>query len=864
MKNYQKLMAAVVILGLCGMVSCNDSKENTDASQSSSHAIINGKQLTDKFYNNVVSLYDPYYKYSFCTGTLIHPQYVLTAAHCVAEVSSEKPELSTLPQDIRIAIGNTTSELRRNQFEVEEIFVNDRYGLDSNGNISDSNPNDIALIKLAKPIPETVAYPISPLPLESGITREAINNEGVEITYVGFGYDEKGHSGVKLFTTTRISSYCGAANNDNINGCYAAHVTINGCHPADPNSCFYNEELDVEIPFGSIYSEHEPGGVCNGDSGGPAFVETDIFPGIAVAGVTSWGDAACSKVDVLTAVQDFYESFILKNAPEVATYHANRKQKVNEEFASGECGHELQLVCDFINEYEGSPCSISNDRVSCGNNSNEDEEDENNQQIDSCHSTEPDVVISQIYPGGGNSGAVYNTKYIELLNRGECDANISGWSIQYSSSNKDTISSTCTLPDNVKIPKGGYYLIGMKKAANGDNIPTADFTCEDLAPSATEGKLFLVNNSNKLDSAKPESGFVDAVGYGDANWGEGGTTVRKLSAKLAAFRKKNGCFDTNNNGTDFETGTPNPRNSSAPINVCSISNVPECNNGILEEGEECDGTQFKDNISDCAEWDNELFVGGKLSCNDSCNVDYNACILSPEYLELLKCGNGILDENEECDGNLFRFGETNACSDFSSEYNTGTVTCTSICTYNFSQCADTRECKPGEVICSPQDFALKVCDSDGKWQLQSCPDDKPYCDPNARECIAVTANLSCEMGSFYPFVTADNKLISCQRHEGSSLNSNMSGKIVVDECDGECLKAKNGWGVALSNAEECSVEGKTQIYSYYNSTYKVCSECKLASDNKLHYMLIPADYYWDVKGIAGFQVGYFINRCEPI
>ncbi|HXH89266.1 MAG TPA: lamin tail domain-containing protein [Gaiellaceae bacterium] len=44
------------------------------------------------------------------------------------------------------------------------------------------------------------------------------------------------------------------------------------------------------------------------------------------------------------------------------------------------------------------------------------------------------VVISQVYGGGGNSGATYKQDYVELLNRSGAPQSLSGWSIQYGSS----------------------------------------------------------------------------------------------------------------------------------------------------------------------------------------------------------------------------------------------------------------------------------------------------------------------------------------------------------------------------------------------------------------------------------------------
>jgi predicted extracellular nuclease len=45
----------------------------------------------------------------------------------------------------------------------------------------------------------------------------------------------------------------------------------------------------------------------------------------------------------------------------------------------------------------------------------------------------PNVVISQIYGGGGNSGAQYTNDFIELFNRGSAPVDLSAWSLQYAS-----------------------------------------------------------------------------------------------------------------------------------------------------------------------------------------------------------------------------------------------------------------------------------------------------------------------------------------------------------------------------------------------------------------------------------------------
>ena len=45
----------------------------------------------------------------------------------------------------------------------------------------------------------------------------------------------------------------------------------------------------------------------------------------------------------------------------------------------------------------------------------------------------PDVVISQVYGGGGNGSAPFQRDFIELYNRGASTVNLSTWSVQYAS-----------------------------------------------------------------------------------------------------------------------------------------------------------------------------------------------------------------------------------------------------------------------------------------------------------------------------------------------------------------------------------------------------------------------------------------------
>ncbi|MEJ7577360.1 MAG: lamin tail domain-containing protein, partial [Pyrinomonadaceae bacterium] len=52
-----------------------------------------------------------------------------------------------------------------------------------------------------------------------------------------------------------------------------------------------------------------------------------------------------------------------------------------------------------------------------------------------------DVVISQIYGGGGNTNATYSQDFIELFNRGAQSVSLGGYSVQYSSAGGNSSGS---------------------------------------------------------------------------------------------------------------------------------------------------------------------------------------------------------------------------------------------------------------------------------------------------------------------------------------------------------------------------------------------------------------------------------------
>ena len=195
---------------------------------------------------------------------------------------------------------------------------------------------------------------------------------------------------------------------------------------------------------------------------------------------------------------------------------------------------------------------------------------------DDCPPSPGDVVISQVYGGGGNAGAPFQSDFIELFNRGVTPVNLSGWSVQYQSATGT--GAWQVTPLSGTIAPGGYYLVaeatgnGCSGLPCGVPLPAADATGTILM-AAGAGKVALSGSTTPF-SGSCASCAVDMVGYGGtASCFEGAGPTAATSNTTAALRKRSGCFDSNNNNIDFSVGGPNPRNTSSPTNSCQAVSV---------------------------------------------------------------------------------------------------------------------------------------------------------------------------------------------------------------------------------------------------------------------------------------------------
>ncbi|HEY4734521.1 MAG TPA: DNA/RNA non-specific endonuclease [Gemmatimonadaceae bacterium] len=269
------------------------------------------------------------------------------------------------------------------------------------------------------------------------------------------------------------------------------------------------------------------------------------------------------------------------------------------------------------------------------------------------------VVISQVYGGGGNSGATLTNDFIEIHNNGSIDVSVEGWSVQYASAAGSFSGLT---PIHGTIAAGQYLLVQEAKGAGGTvELPVADDT-GTVAMSATAGKVALVKNTTLLScgtTAAPCTSAViaDLVGFGGASAFEGSGPTAVLSNTNAALRKGAGCTDTDNNNADFSVGPPAPRNTKSSPVTCGeaaprVTGTTPTAGGILGAPETI-SISFSELVNVDAGW-------YRISC--SATGDHSATVTGgPQTFTLSSLGD--FAPAESCTGTVFGASVTDQDSD---------------------------------------------------------------------------------------------------------------------------------------------------------------------------------------------------------
>ncbi len=171
------------------------------------------------------------------------------------------------------------------------------------------------------------------------------------------------------------------------------------------------------------------------------------------------------------------------------------------------------------------------------------------------------LYISQVYGGGGNSGSLYKSDFVELYNAGATTIDLSNYAVQYTSATgsvwQETLLSGLVLP-------GHYYLIQESGGASGtQNLPTPQVS-GTINLSSSSGKIALTKSQTLLTGSNPlaNSSIVDFIGYGTADTYLGTAAAPALSNTTSAIRANYGNTNSSSNSADFSTGVVTPRDGS--------------------------------------------------------------------------------------------------------------------------------------------------------------------------------------------------------------------------------------------------------------------------------------------------------------
>ena len=271
------------------LASCVQSPSDKDTKIINS-AIINGSVVKNgaPIASSIVAVYNTSYE-SICTGTLISPNVVLTAAHCAPEKASHVKIVFSNNVDYMI---NTREQdiLRKFVLSATDYRVSKTW--DPENETVEHNTGDIALIKFRGTIPE--GYKAAPiLEDDSSIKR------GAKVTLAGYGVDYVDAS--KEVNPKKYKNLDSAVDNgevicqDKVKGnyvnCYEIEKPGDGIlRQAEAPLKYF---LETEFHLNETIS-----GTCNGDSGGPAFIK--IKNEYFLLGVTSRGTELCDDVGVYT------------------------------------------------------------------------------------------------------------------------------------------------------------------------------------------------------------------------------------------------------------------------------------------------------------------------------------------------------------------------------------------------------------------------------------------------------------------------------------------------------------------------------------------------------------------------------------